>query len=414
MSSSNSNKETEDALRKIRRGTEEILPLAELKKKLALNRPLVVKAGFDPTAPDLHLGHTVLLNKLRLFQEMGHTVCFLIGDYTAMIGDPTGRTETRPPLTLEEIEENSATYQAQVFKVLDPQKTKVIYNSEWLKKMDLSDIIRLTAKYTVARILERDDFSKRYGSGNPISVVEFLYPLLQGYDSIALNADIELGGRDQKFNLLVGRDLQASFGQEPQVVITLPLLVGTDGVKKMSKSLMNHIGIQEPPIDIFGKLMGISDGLMWEYYHLISSLSEQEIDKIRQNVKTEHIHPKEVKSKLSREIVARFYDSQTSKRIEEEWNQIHDPHSRGMPEDIPLWKADPQQMKDGKIGILNAIRMSGLVGSNSEARRLIDSNGLHQLTDQGETTLKDSKLELKKGEYTFRLGKRRFVRISIP
>ena len=414
MSSSNSNKETEDALRKIRRGTEEILPLAELKKKLALNRPLVVKAGFDPTAPDLHLGHTVLLNKLRLFQEMGHTVCFLIGDYTAMIGDPTGRTETRPPLTPEEIEENSATYQTQVFKVLEPQKTKVIYNSEWLKKMDLSDIIRLTAKYTVARILERDDFSKRYGSGNPISVVEFLYPLLQGYDSIALNADIELGGRDQKFNLLVGRDLQASFGQEPQVVITLPLLVGTDGVKKMSKSLMNHIGIQEPPIDIFGKLMGISDGLMWEYYHLISSLSEQEIDKIRQNVQTEHIHPKEVKSKLSREIVARFYDSQTSKRIEEEWNQIHDPHSRGVPKDIPLWKADPQQMKDGKMGILNAIRMSGLVNSNSEARRLIDSNGLHQLTDQGETTLKDSKLELKKGEYTFRLGKRRFIRISIP
>ena len=414
MSSSNSNKETEDALRKIKRGTEEILPLAELKKKLALNRPLVVKAGFDPTAPDLHLGHTVLLNKLRLFQEMGHTVCFLIGDYTAMIGDPTGRTETRPPLTLEEIEENSATYQAQVFKVLEPQKTKVIYNSEWLKKMDLSDIIRLTAKYTVARILERDDFSKRYGSGNPISVVEFLYPLLQGYDSIALKADIELGGRDQKFNLLVGRDLQASFGQEPQVVITLPLLVGTDGVKKMSKSLMNHIGIQEPPIDIFGKLMGISDGLMWEYYHLISSLSEQEIDKIRQNVQTERIHPKEVKSRLSREIVARFYDSQTSKRIEEEWNQIHDPHSRGVPKDIPLWRADPQQMKDGKIGILNAIRMSGLVGSNSEARRLIDSNGLHQLTDQGETTLKDSKLELGKGEYTFRLGKRRFIKISIP
>ena len=410
--------EVDNLLAHIKCGTEEILPFSELQKKLTKSletkQPLTIKAGFDPTAPDLHLGHILLLNKLSLFQKMGHIVHFLIGDYTAMIGDPTGKTETRPPLTKEEVEKNSQTYQEQVFKILDQKKTKITYNSHWLKEMSLTEIIDLSAKYTVARLLERDDFSKRYKLGNPISVVEFLYPLLQGYDSVAMKADIELGGTDQKFNLLVGRDIQTAFGQEPQVVITLPLLVGTDGVKKMSKSLMNYIGIQEPPMEIFGKLMSISDQLMWEYYRLLSSLTEKEVKNMKLDVESGAIHPKKAKSILSTEITTRFYDSNIAKQVYEEWNQVHDPRKRRAPRDVPILRVNPQKLKNNKMGILDAIRESGLVSSNSEARRIITSNGLHHLTDSKEEIFNDPKRELTQGEYTFRLGKRKFIKIIIP
>ena len=408
----------EKIITRIVKGTEEILPLSELKKKLTqsaeTHQPLIIKAGFDPTAPDLHLGHTILLDKLRLFQELGHSVHFLIGDYTAMIGDPTGKTETRPPLTSNEIQQNSQTYQDQVFKILDAQKTTITYNSEWLKKMGLADIIQLSSHYTVAQLLERDDFSKRYKSGNPISIVEFLYPLLQGYDSVAMKADIELGGTDQKFNLLVGRSLQTAFGQEPQVIITLPLLVGTDGIKKMSKSLMNYIGVQEPPLTIFGKLMSISDQLMWIYYTCLSSLNQKEIEQLKSDVALNKLHPKEAKSRLSEEITARFYDNDHAHQVRQEWNQIHDPHKRGIPDDIPVWEADPKSLQDGKIGILNVMREVGLVSSNSEARRVIVSNGLHQLIEgDTEVLLNDPKTELNKGEYLFRMGKRKFIKVLI-
>ena len=301
-----------------------------------------------------------------------------------------------------------------MFKILDPKKTKVGYNSEWLSKMDLKSIINLTAKYTVARILERDDFHKRYQSGNPISVVEFLYPLLQGYDSVALNSDIELGGTDQKFNLLVGRDLQTSFGQEPQVVITLPLLVGTDGVKKMSKSLNNYIGIEEPALEIFGKLMSISDELMWSYYEFLSFLSLSDVEELKKNVLKEKIHPKQVKVKLAEEIVSRFYDTDTSKFVHKEWEKIHAPGSRGLPQNTPVWKAQQKNLQDGKIKIVNALAQAGLVASNGEARRIILSNGLHQITESGEKNFTDPQASLEKGEYVFRQGKRKFIKIIIP
>ena len=411
-------KHIDSLISQIKRGVKEILPEKELRKKLSdslqNNRPLKIKAGFDPTAPDLHLGHTILLQKLKLFQEMGHEVHFLIGDYTAMIGDPTGKTETRPPLSAKEVKENAKTYREQVFKILNKNKTRLRFNSDWLKELDLSDLIHLSSKYTVAQLLERDDFSKRYKAGNPISLVEFLYPLLQGYDSIAMQADIELGGTDQKFNLLVGRDMQSAYGHEPQVVIILPLLIGTDGVKKMSKSLNNYISIQEPAIEIFGKIMSISDDLMWGYYDLLSNISVEKIKDFKKEIEKGAIHPKELKSKLASELTARFYDEQTANSTAQEWNRVHNPKNRGRPNNIPVWRASKEVMKNGKIGILNAMRESGLVSSNSEASRIIESNGLKELLDNQEKIITDTKLELNSGEFTFRIGKRKFIRMRVP
>lgn len=410
--------ELEKAFAEIIRGTEEVIPQEELRKKLLeaykTNIPLKVKAGFDPTAPDLHLGHTVLLQKLRTFQKYGHEIYFLIGDYTALIGDPTGKSETRPALTSEEVEKNAATYKEQVFKVLDPAKTKVVFNSEWLSKLNLKDILKITSSMTVARMLERDDFSKRYKSGVPISLVEFLYPLMQGYDSVALKADVEIGGTDQKFNLLVGRYLQDKNSEPPQIVITLPLLVGLDGEKKMSKSLGNYIGIKEEPLEIFGKMMSLSDSLMWEYYRLLSDLTLSDIAALKQKVEEGGYHPKEAKAQLATEIVSRFHSVEEAGAARSEWEKIHDPKNRGLPEDIEEWECPASALENGGIGLLNLLRMSSLAESNSEARRLVASNSVYQIgEDRGETILSDPKLNISKGTYIFRVGKRKFRRIIV-
>jgi tyrosyl-tRNA synthetase len=410
--------ELESAFQKISRGCEEILPLNHFRAKLLESYntkvPLKVKAGFDPTAPDLHLGHTVLLQKLKVFQDLGHTVNFLIGDYTAMIGDPTGKSETRKPLSPEEILKNAQTYKDQVFKILDPEKTRVVFNSGWLEKMELKSLISLTAKCTVARMLERDDFSKRYQSGQPISIVEFLYPLLQGYDSVAMHADVELGGTDQKFNLLMGRDLQTQYGQPSQSIITLPLLVGLDGEKKMSKSLGNYISIQEEPIDVFGKLMSISDTLMWNYYDLLSSLSILEIKSIKDEVAQGTLHPKEAKKNLAMEITARFSSQKTMEDAVRQWEKIHSVENRGIPDDVETWKPGPDDVNDNKIGLLNALRLSGMVPSNGEAKRLVMSGGVHKLIDEiNFETIRDEKIFLGQGKHLFRLGKRKFIIIEI-
>ncbi len=410
--------ELEEAFAEIIRGTEEVIPQEELRKKLLeahkTNIPLKVKAGFDPTAPDLHLGHTVLLQKLRTFQKYGHEIYFLIGDYTALIGDPTGKSETRPALTPEEVEKNAATYKEQVFKVLDPAKTKVVFNSEWLSKLNLKDILKITASMTVAQMLERDDFAKRYKGGVPISLVEFLYPLMQGYDSVALKADVEIGGTDQKFNLLVGRDLQDKNSEPPQIVITLPLLVGLDGGKKMSKSLGNYIGIQENPLEIFGKMMSLSDSLMWEYYRLLSDLTIGDIQALKQKVEDGSFHPKEAKAQLATEIVARFHSVEEAGAARSEWEKIHDPNNRGIPDDIDEWECPASALENGKIGLLNLLRMSSLAESNSEARRLVTSNSVYQIGEDGsETVLADPKLSLGEGTYIFRVGKRNFRRIVV-
>lgn len=410
--------EVESAFQEISRGCEEILPLHEFRDKLLKSHqtgvPLKIKAGFDPTAPDLHLGHTVLLQKLKTLQDLGHHVYFLIGDYTAMIGDPTGKSETRKPLSHEEILKNSQTYKTQVFKILSPEKTKIVFNSTWLEKLDLKGIISLTAKYTVARLLERDDFSKRYQAGQSISLVEFLYPLLQGYDSVAMEADVELGGTDQKFNLLVGRDLQSDYNQAQQSIITLPLLVGLDGEKKMSKSLGNYVGIQEEPMEIFGKLMSISDDLMWKYYELLSGISLTELEAYKTEVAAGKVHPKEAKKKLAIEIAARFHDESSAKEAAHQWEKIHNTENRGLPEDIPVWVAGGDDLKEGQIGLLNAMRLSGLASSNSEARRLVQSSGVHKLISGTDfETVSDENTWLSEGRHLFRVGKRKFLIIEV-
>jgi len=409
--------ELEKALEEISRGAEEILPLEHFKKQLLEafqnGKSLKIKAGFDPTAPDLHLGHTVLLQKLKTFQDLGHEVYFLIGDYTAMIGDPTGKSETRKALTQEEVLKNAQTYKNQVFKILNPEKTKIVFNSRWLEKLTLESVISLTAKMTVARMLERDDFSKRYKGGQPISLVEFLYPLLQGYDSVEMEADVELGGTDQKFNLLVGRDLQAQYSQKPQSIITLPLLVGLDGEKKMGKSLNNYIAIQESPLEICGKLMSIDDNLMWKYYELLSDLSLEKIQNLKKEIEDGKLHPKEAKKLLAIEIATRFHSDTAALEAFTEWEKIHAPGNRGLPEDIPVWDAS-SEAPDGEIGILNALRLSGLVKSNGEARRMLQSGGVHKYINEEETeTIKDDSLLLTTGTHLFRLGKRSFVRIKV-
>lgn len=387
----------------IKRGCVELIEEKELIAKLKKGRPLRVKAGFDPTAPDLHLGHTVLLHKLRQFQELAHTVIFLVGDFTAMIGDPSGQSKTRPSLSSEEIQFNIKTYKEQAFKVLDPAKTEIRLNSEWLQELGSSGIIKLAGRYTLARMLEREDFSKRYKNKEPLCLHEFLYPLLQGLDSVKLKADVEIGGTDQKFNLLVGRQLQKEEGQEPQVVLTMPLLEGTDGVQKMSKSYNNYIGIQEPPKDIYGKVMSISDDLMWRYYELLSSLSLEEIESLKNQVKQEKAHPKEVKSRLAQEMVARFYSQEEAKKAGEEFENIF--KNKNLPQDIPQIKISPSS---SKIGLLNLIKQAGLSSSNSDARRLVEQGGV-QLNQQKVT---DPQMEIKaEGEYLIQVGKRRFAKV---
>jgi tyrosyl-tRNA synthetase len=387
----------------IRRGAEEILVEAELEKKLARGKLLRIKAGFDPTAPDLHLGHTVLINKLRQFQDLGHEVVFLIGDFTGMIGDPTGKSATRPPLTRDEVIENARTYEEQIFKILDPAKTLVMFNSSWMGELDAAGLIQLAAKHTVARMLERDDFSKRYRSGQPIAIHEFLYPLVQGYDSVAIKADVELGGTDQKFNLLVGRQLQEAFGQEPQVVITMPILEGLDGVQKMSKSLGNYIGITDPPEEMFGKIMSVSDDLMWRYFELLSFRPMAEIEGLREKV-AGGANPRDVKFELGQELVARFHSATEAQKARQ--NFIDRFQKGAMPDEMPECLLSAP---DG-MPIANALKAAGLVSSTSEAMRMIKQGAVRI---DGER-LEDRALQLEKGsDVVCQVGKRRFARIRV-
>ena len=394
----------EDSLALIKRGADEILVEAELVKKLNKNIPLRIKAGFDPTAPDLHLGHTVLINKLRQFQDLGHEILFLIGDFTGMIGDPTGKSATRPPLTREDVVENAKSYQKQIFKILDPEKTQVMFNSKWMNEMSPADLLQLAARHTVARMLERDDFSKRYKNGQPIAIHEFMYPLIQGYDSVVMKADVELGGTDQKFNLLVGRELQKQYGQEQQVVLTMPILEGLDGVQKMSKSLNNYIGINEAPNEMFGKIMSISDELMWRYFELLSFIPEEDIEKFKQDIE-EGINPRDIKFILGEEIVARFHSPEEATQARE--NFIARFQKGAMPDDIPELELPAV---DGKLAIANLLKEAGLVQSTSEAFRMIKQGAVKI---DGEK-VEDKGMVVESGtEYIYQVGKRRFAKVKV-
>lgn len=393
-----------DALALIKRGTDEILLEEDLIARLKTGKPLRVKAGFDPTAPDLHLGHTVLLNKMRQLQDLGHEILFLIGDFTGMIGDPSGKNETRPPLTREQVEENAETYRKQVFKVLDPNKTQVMFNSEWCNKLTPVDFIKLASTYTVARMLERDDFHKRYTSGQSIAIHEFLYPLMQGYDSVMMKADIELGGTDQKFNLLMGRELQKQMGQKPQVVITMPLLVGLDGVKKMSKSLGNYIGIDESPRDMFGKVMSISDETMWRYFELVSFRSMAEIQQFRAEV-AEGKNPRDIKFLLAKEIVERFHTRADAEHAQEAF--VAQFQKGALPEEIPEVSL---HIDDEGMQIANVIHKAKLTASTSEAMRMIEQGAVKI---DGEPVA-DKKFILKAGHHVIlQVGKRRYAKILL-
>src|SRR5215475_8009469 len=394
----------EGQLAELQRGTQELLITDELVRKLRRGKPLHIKAGFDPTAPDLHLGHTVLLNKMRQFQQFGHDVTFLIGDFTGMIGDPTGRNATRPALTPEEIQANARTYETQVFKILDRERTRIDFNSRWLGKLTSAEMVKLTAHYTVARMLERDDFSKRYKAGQPISIHEFLYPLAQGYDSVAMRADVELGGTDQKFNLLVGRHLQEAYGQEPQIVVTTPLLEGLDGVNKMSKSLGNYIGIAEDPDSMFGKLMSISDELMWRYFELLSFRPLADIATLRRGA-AEGRNPRDIKFELAREIVARFHDGAAAERAQR--NFTARVSEKAVPEDLPL-KAVP--VETGGLRLANLLKEAGLAASTTEARRKIEEGAVR--IDGARVS--DLALTLKAGaEHVLQVGAKRFARVRL-
>jgi tyrosyl-tRNA synthetase len=393
-----------EALALIKRGAEELIVEEELTRKLARGTPLRVKLGLDPTAPDLHLGHTVVINKLRHFQELGHQVQFLIGDFTGMIGDPTGKNQTRPPLSREQILENAKSYREQAFKILDPERTQILFNSEWSDKLGAEGMIRLAARYTVARILERDDFAKRYRAGQPIAVHELLYPLMQGYDSVAMKADVELGGTDQKFNLLVGRELQKDYGQEPQCVLTTPLLEGITGSDKMSKSLGNYVGIAEPPGEIFGKLMSVSDERMWRYIELLSFEPAATVRKWRDDVEAGG-NPRDVKARFAREIVARFHSRAAADRAEEEFAQRfrHGQAPADMPE-VTL------QAPAGGLAVTQALKQAGLAPSVSEAARNIEQGGVKL----DGARLEDKGLKLARGaNVVAQVGKRKFARIRI-
>ena len=395
---------TTESLRVIKRGTQEILLESELVERLKSGRRLRVKAGFDPTAPDLHLGHTVLINKLRQFQELGHEVLFLIGDFTGMIGDPTGKNTTRPPLTRDEVIENARTYESQIYKILEPEKTLVMFNSSWMNEMRAADLIQLAATHTVARMLERDDFHKRYTSGQPIAIHEFLYPLIQGYDSIAMRADVELGGTDQKFNLLVGRELQKLHGQAPQVVITMPLLEGTDGVNKMSKSLGNYIGITDPPREMFGKIMSISDELMWRYFELLSFRSSGDIQSLKDEV-TSGRNPRDVKFDLAREIVARFH---TQADADLAWGDFIKRYQKGeIPSDIEE-KILPVKLTHATVPQI--LRGAGLVESTSEARRMMEQGAVKIDGEKVTDLYKEIPVP---SSHVYQVGKRIVARVTL-
>jgi tyrosyl-tRNA synthetase len=391
-------------LTELRRGTEAILLEEDLRAKLSEGRPLRVKAGFDPTAPDLHLGHTVLINKMRQFQDLGHEVIFLIGDFTGMIGDPSGRSATRPPLTAEEVERNAETYTRQIFRILDQGRTRLEFNSRWMSSMNAADLLGLAARHTVARMLERDDFHKRYLAGKPIAIHEFLYPLVQGYDSVALRADVELGGTDQKFNLLVGRQIQQSFGQAPQVVMTMPLLEGLDGVNKMSKSLGNYIAITDSAEDMFGKLMSVSDELMWRYFELLSFKSLAEVGRLRDSV-AEGANPRDVKMTLASELVTRFHDADAANQAAEAFVKRFS--GRELPDQVPETTV---QARAGQLGLAHVLREARMVSSTSEALRMI-RQGAVRIDGQ---RVEDGKREIPAGaSHVFQVGKRRVLRITV-
>jgi tyrosyl-tRNA synthetase len=393
-----------DQLTEIRRGAEEILVEEELLVRLQRGAPMRVKAGFDPTAPDLHLGHTVLINKMRQFQDLGHEVVFLIGDFTGMIGDPSGRNATRPALTDDQVASNAKTYEEQIFKILDPEKTRITFNSEWMSKFNAADLIKLAARHTVARMLERDDFKKRYESGKSIAIHEFLYPLVQGYDSVALRADVELGGTDQKFNLLVGRHLQQAYGQPPQVVITMPLLEGLDGVNKMSKSMDNSVGITDAPDEMFGKLMSISDELMWRYFELLSSRSVAEIESLQQSV-ADGLNPRDIKFLLARELVKRFHNAGAAEDANHSF--IERFKEKKMPDDIDEVTV---QCRDGRLGLAQLLREARLVSSAAEGFRMIEQGAVRI---DGER-VEDGQLQIPAGRtHVYQVGKRRFARVTL-
>ncbi|BDY06395.1 tyrosine--tRNA ligase [Ferrimonas sp. YFM] len=392
--------ELERALAEIRRGTEEILVEQELVEKLKLGKPLKVKLGADPTAPDIHLGHTVILNKLRQFQELGHEVIFLIGDFTGMVGDPSGKNSTRPPLTEAQVLANAETYKEQVFKILDPAKTRIEFNSRWLGDMGAGGMLKLAAKQTVARMLERDDFKKRYANGQSIAIHEFMYPLLQGWDSVALEADVELGGTDQKFNLLMGRELQKEEGQRPQTVITMPLLVGLDGVKKMSKSANNYIGVSDPASEMFGKIMSISDDLMWNYYELLSFRPLEEIEQLKADMAA-GANPRDIKIALAKEIIARFHDDAAAEAAHQDFIQRF--QKNAIPDEMP------EVTLDAGAGIANLLKDANLVGSTSDAMRMIRQGAVKI---DGEK-VEDTKLVPAAGTAVYQVGKRKFARITL-
>lgn len=390
----------ETALAEIKRGIDEILPEEELIEKLKENRPLRIKLGADPTAPDIHLGHTVILNKLRQFQELGHEVTFLIGDFTGMVGDPSGKNTTRPPLTREDVLANAETYKQQVFKILDPNKTKIQFNSEWLSELGAEGMIRLASNQTVARMLERDDFKKRYAGNQPIAIHEFMYPLLQGYDSVAMETDVELGGTDQKFNLLMGRELQKSHGQKPQCILTMPLLVGLDGEKKMSKSAHNYIGVSDAPNDMFGKIMSISDVLMWSYYELLSFRPITEIDQFKSDVDAGK-NPRDIKILLAKEIIARFHTEADAEAAEQDF--INRFQKGAMPDEMPELEFE------AGMAIGNLLKEAGLVNSTSDAMRMIRQGAAKIDGDK----IEDTKLVPAAGTAVYQVGKRKFARITL-
>lgn len=390
----------EAALAEIKRGVEELIPEDELIAKLKEGRPLRIKLGADPTAPDIHLGHTVIFNKLRAFQELGHEVTFLIGDFTAMVGDPSGKNSTRPPLSREDVLKNAETYKEQVFKILDPAKTQIRFNSEWLSELGAEGMIRLASNQTVARMLERDDFKKRYAGGQPIAIHEFMYPLLQGHDSVALESDVELGGTDQKFNLLMGRELQKAAGQKPQAVLMMPLLVGLDGVKKMSKSAHNYIGISEAPSEMFGKIMSISDDLMWSYYELLSFRPLEEVAELKAGVEAGK-NPRDVKVILAKEIIARFHSEADADAAEQEF--VNRFAKNQVPDEMPEFEFE------AGLPIANVLKEAGLVNSTSDAMRMI-KQGAAKI--EGEK-IEDSKLVPAAGTAVYQVGKRKFARITI-
>ena len=394
----------EESLQHIKRGCEELLLETELVDKLKTGRSLRIKAGFDPTAPDLHLGHTVLSNKLRQLQDLGHEVLFLIGDFTGMIGDPTGKSATRPPLTRDEVIENARTYEQQIFKILDPEKTLVMFNSSWMSEMNAADLIQLAAKHTVARMLERDDFNKRYTSGQPIAIHEFLHPLIQGYDSVAMRADVELGGTDQKFNLLVGRELQKNYGQDPQVVLTMPILEGLDGVQKMSKSLNNYIGISEAPEEMFGKIMSISDDLMWRYFELLSFKPISVVASYKQAI-GEGKNPRDVKFDLAEEIVSRFHGLPAGTKAKQAF--IERFQKGEIPDEMPECTVNASE---GKVAIANLLKEAKLTASTSEALRMIKQGAVRI---DGER-VEDTNLNIAAGTtLVVQVGKRRFARVTV-